>query len=172
MILSSPIGLILKNTVTHRHNKKTGFVKANYFRERLDAELERAASFDQDLSLILISFGSERLHDQKLLELSTLIHNYFSFHDLAFEYKNNSIACVAPDEDIDSTAKLSAELKIAAEGKGYSFSIGIASRNGRILTPDTIISEAEAALQRVNRAEGDSIVAYRIDPEKYRDAQA
>ncbi|MBN1523349.1 MAG: hypothetical protein JW904_02595 [Spirochaetales bacterium] len=152
------------------YNKNTGFVKAMFFRERLGAELERAASFDQDLSLVFISLNLGQVHDDQLMALSSVVHNFFTFHDLSFEYGNNIIACIVPDEDIDLATKTCGEFKNAGNTKGFATSIGIASRNGRILSPDSLIGEAEAALKKAMNAGENKIVAFRIDPEKYRNA--
>jgi hypothetical protein len=47
--------------------------------------------------------------------------------------------------------------------------VGISSRAGRKVTAERLINEAETALLKARTEKDHSVVAFRADPEKYRD---
>jgi hypothetical protein len=150
----------------------------NYLEARLDAELQRSASFEQDLSLLLIRY--ENLHGEPSPEYKALadtIAEFFSFRDLAFERSDDGFAVILPNIDIDHALRMSEEFVKKLDSRMESFRgehgtlpvfLGLSSRTGRLVDSSRMMQEAIASLEKA-RTEGDSrIVAFRPDPEKYR----
>jgi hypothetical protein len=127
---------------------------------RLDLELERAASFNQDLSVILFS-NTEKTADR--------IREYHTFKDLLFTFGDGGIGVIELNRDLDTTLSRTEELVIECIEKtgGRTLRAGIASRNGRLISAKRLLGEAEKALAKTDAEK--NIVAFRSDPEKYRE---
>ncbi|RPJ07935.1 MAG: GGDEF domain-containing protein [Spirochaetaceae bacterium] len=156
------------------YNEDTGLVKPVFLKERLQAEIERSAQFDEDLSLVVVGVAGQEYSSEVLKKLANIVHNHFTFHDLAFEYSGtrNRIGCavLAPDVDLDKTSRTCALFQADCRKLGLETAIGISSRNGRIISPDSMLEEAQAAQEKalVGGAGSNKIVAFRSDPDKYR----
>ncbi len=161
---------------------RTGLVWGEYMEERLRFELERAASFDQDLVLALISpdplrrrppsvrpAAAERIHRG----LAQRVLGRYPLRDLVFEWKDYTIGLIVPDKSLDqAVTDLDAfrkSVKDAAWEDGpVTVSIGLSSRNGRLIDQGVLLREALAALARASREGGNSLIAFRADPDKFR----
>lgn len=148
----------------------TGLGWREHLDQRLKFELERAASFDQDLVLVIMALddygpaGSRDVYG----EAAGAIRRSFPYQDLTFEYGPGSFALILPDQDIDGTIG-SIERFRKSLPAGLSVCSGVSSRNGRLVSGKTLLTEAERALEKA-RADGrGSIVAFRADPQMYRD---
>ena len=142
-----------------------------YFPERLDNELRRAASFDQDLVLAFLRCKTGRNH-KNFINLAEKVRNYFSFHDLLFEYSDDIIAIILPNNDIDEgithLSEFQKGLVFSGDKCDFSISAGLSSRNGRLISHDRIINEALSALKKAESEHDTPIVGFRPDPGKYR----
>ncbi len=130
------------------------------FIQRLGKELERAASFNQDLTLLVFrpGFGME-----------SSIREAFEYDDLMFNLDNGNLAVIEMNKDLDTVLAATEDLirRIISYADTRETRAGIASRNGRLLEPDRLIKEALAALERTT--EDTNIVAFRSNPERYRE---
>ncbi len=140
---------------------------------KLSSELKRAASFDQDLVLVLIDVDTDFLnnHRDSFLEL---LHETFSYSDLIFQYSDSGFALILPNEDVDSgiTHIRDFDQEAAKEFDTlnlYPFHYGLSSRNGRLIGGQTLYHEAEAALKKSKGDPAAHIIGFRPDPAKYRD---
>ena len=137
-----------------------GAVPRSKMIERLDKELERAASFNQDLSLLLFNPGGASENQ---------IRDSFNFEDLVFVLDDGKIAVIEINKDLDTVLSFTEDLvrSLIENLKNRRTRAGIASRNGRLISAERLFSEALGAL---NRTDGEkNIVAFRSDPEKYRE---
>lgn len=159
------------------YSPSSGLCWRQHLPPRLGAELERAASFDQDLTLLLASIsasqtGSATRHNYRQLGALTL--ETFPFKDLAFEYDRNTIAVILPDKDLDQAlreaTRFQKKLSAAswASGRSGSASIGLTARSGRLISPARLLTEAARALKRAETQGPNQTVAFRADPERYR----
>jgi len=149
----------------------------SYLADRLEAEISRSASFEQDLSFLLISFEGTAPEKPEYRATAATIAEFFSFKDLAFERGPDGFAVILPNIDADHALRMADEFlkklseKLAAAGAPLDtlpVFMGISSRSGRLVDSTRIGKEAEAALKKA-REEGDShIVAFKPDPDKYR----
>ena len=133
---------------------------ADGFLDRLESELERAASFNQDLSVLLFSLDGESGDSLK---------SSFAFPDLVFTLDGGGIAVIEINKDLDASLAFAENLvrdHIEYEGR-RTMRAGIASRNGRLISARRLMTEAEGALRKTDAEK--NIVAFRSDPEKYRE---
>lgn len=126
--------------------------------KRLQLELERAASFHQDLSLTVFSdLGDD-----------SGIQDSFINQDLIFSLDNGRLGVIEINKNLDETLAGTEDIlrgRIQAAGN-RSARAGIASRNGRLISAENLWNEAETALLKTD--ESNNIAAFRADPEKYR----
>ncbi len=147
----------------------TGLGWKEHLDQRLKFELERAASFDQDLVLVVMAlddFDPSGPRDV-YAEAAAAVRRAFRFQDLTFEHGPGSFALLLPDQDIDGGIESVQRFRRGLPA-GVSLCSGLSSRNGRLVSGKTLLTEAERALEKA-RAEGPGrIVAFRADAEKYR----
>lgn len=150
----------------------TGLGWGNYLEKRLSFELRRAASFDQDLSLLLIkSFEFDRT-SAGYAALAKALLKKFSFQDLIFEYGEKGFSVILPNADLDLAMREAEDFiskncaKLSMDR--CSFTVGLSSRNGRLVNGTRIITEASQALRKAESDKDHRIIAFRSDPEKYR----
>jgi GGDEF domain-containing protein len=156
---------------------RTGLVWAEYLEPRLKAELERAASSDQDLSLAYLRID-EPFADGRLpltyLEIARLLTQSFPLHDLIFEKGDDSYAIVVPDSGVDAAVRLLEDFRgklasSALEGMRRTVSIGVSSRGGRLIDASILREEAEAALAKASREGGNQVIGFRADAARFRE---
>lgn len=156
------------------YSPDTGLVWEEYLEERLSAELKRAASFDQDLVLLLGCSDGLKRSDPFYAELARMAQEFFNFQDLCFEYGDGGIGIIIPNVDIDDgierveSFKHRIDRRLASQDPAERFFSGLSARNGRLISGKRIIREAKSALRRA-QLESTSIIAFRVDPEKYRE---
>ncbi len=141
-----------------------------YLEERLNTELKRAASFDQDLVLMLISVPWARRGTQEYVAVAEMVREYFAFRDLCFEYGEIAFGAIVPNVELDQGMEKAQEFReilLPRAAKDTTPSIGLSARNGRLMSGMRLIREADRALVHA-RDDDDGIVAFRVDPEKYR----
>jgi GGDEF domain-containing protein len=146
---------------------------------RLEHELERSASFDQDLSLLLLALDPRKpAAGYNYRQLAQQVMSGFPFKDLCFEYDSRSVAVILPDKDLAQALKEAREFQkrlssVTWSGGGrVAVSLGLSARNGRLINATRLLVETSKALQRAEADGGGRIVAFQADPEKYRAALA
>jgi hypothetical protein len=149
------------------YNPDTGLGWESFLEERLGLELERSASFDQDLVLMMIKNESDNSSDMdKILKI---IKEVYTYHDLIFEAGKDSLALIEPNKDLDEAIidvqslfkRMEQEMDIS------SLNCGLSSRNGRLITGKRLIKEADTSLNKSD--DENPIVGFRSDPEKFRE---
>lgn len=149
----------------------------SYLADRLEAEISRSASFEQDLSFLLVSFEGTAPERPEYRATAATIAEFFSFKDLAFERGPDGFAVILPNIDADHALrmadeflkKLSTRLAAGDAPLGYlPVFMGISSRSGRLVDSARIGKEAEAALKKAREEHDSHIVAFKPDPDKYR----
>jgi hypothetical protein len=151
----------------------TQLVRERFFLPRLESELKRAASFDQDLTLLLLR-SSAQISLKTFAAVADATKSFFSFHDLIFELPEYTVAVVLPNTDLDGGVGQGREfqkslLKDARFAAGTDIRMGLSARNGRLVEAQRVYEEACAALRKAEHdAENPSIIGFRPDPNKYR----
>ena len=148
-----------------------------YLEDRLDAELSRSASFEQDLSLLVLCYDDLGPDDPAYARIGSAIKDFFSFRDLAFEKNGDGFSVILPNVDSSHAIRMAEEffkkLSFLAEGDFAELELmpiymGISSRAGRLVDAKRLVEEASAALDRARYEKDTHIVGFRPDPDKYR----
>jgi GGDEF domain-containing protein len=165
---ASPAGL---------YSPASGLGWAEYMKERLNAEISRSASFEQDLSLLAIAYDGLSSQDRSYGEIGKAIREFFSFRDLAFERGDDGFAVILPNIDSSHAIRMAEEffkkLVFLADGDYAELDLlplymGISSRAGRLVDGARLSDEASSAIERAHYEKDSHIVAFRPDPDKYR----
>ncbi|MDR2134021.1 MAG: hypothetical protein LBP27_02850 [Treponema sp.] len=147
-----------------------------YTTDRLESELHRCASNEQDLVFISMEFKNSRDLDTGFYnQLAEDTVNFFTLRDLIFERGERGIAVIFPNIDLDTGFAKCEEFhnRILSKYSGILRSktdlcVGLSSRSGRLIDAERLIFEASEALERALSDPVSHIVAFRSDPEKYR----
>jgi GGDEF domain-containing protein len=160
---------------------QTGLVWKAHLSQRLGHELERAAASDQDLALLLAALDpavTRSALSYDLRQLAAQALSSFPFKDLAFEYDERTCAIILPDMDLRQALKQAGALqkRLAqaawAGGQQVPVSMGLAARNGRLISATRLLLEAAKSLEQAEKSGPGSIMAFQADPQKYRDSLA
>lgn len=155
-------------------NTKTGFCNQSYLVTRLESELSRASSSELDLSLILIRIPDINFEEPYGVSICNKILDLFHYKDIIFEYKNDGIAIICNGSDIDKAMETAEIIHteicsiLNASDINTKPVIGIASRTLRFISGERLIVEAEQALLHAKDDPESPIIAFRVNPEKYR----
>jgi hypothetical protein len=154
----------------------------SYTNDRLSAELHRCSSFEQDLVFLAMELTSREKVSDSLYSLFTdEAANLFSLRDLIFGKGDNGIAIIMPNADLDEGisrserfhSRIISKLRELSGSRGgvpeIELNIGLSSRSGRLIEADRLILEANSALEKAIADPVTYIVAFRSDPEKYRE---
>jgi len=159
--LSAPVGT--------DPDHESGLMSSEYLFMRLESELKRAASFDQDLTIAMIAFdGLDPILN--LEEVSPEIRQFFVFRDLCYEYGPEQVCLLLPNTELDDGIRTVRDFRKQLERKFPHIVAwgGLSSRSGRLIDPELLITEAESALQKSRQDSERSVFGFRADPEKYR----
>jgi hypothetical protein len=148
-----------------------------YTQDRLASELHRCAASEQDLVVLLFECGEGVNCDGGVYKkLADETVKFFNLHDLSFECGDRGITVIIPNADLDHGILKAEEfhsriLKACPETfhAKSDFLAGISSRAGRLIEADRLIMEASKALSKAKQEQGSPIIAFRSDPEKYRE---
>ncbi|MDR3167381.1 MAG: hypothetical protein LBT93_05510 [Treponema sp.] len=147
-----------------------------YTGDRLNSELHRCASFEQDLVLILTEFKGKDIPDQNFYkDFAGEAVAFFTLRDLIFEWGDLGIAVIIPNMDLDQgllkaeefRGRILKNLPELSEAKN-DLCLGLSSRAGRLIDAERLLLEAAQALKRALKDPASPIVAFKSDPEKYR----
>ena len=137
--------------------------------EELTTAITETAVAEEDLTLMLIH-AADISHNQQIIHLlrATLdrIHKIFIFNKDTL----GVIIFYAPlDQAMQIASSLYDEIHvILEEPTKKSFGIGFTTRAGRLLPAPRMIEEAAAAIAKATEEGSDPIVAFRVNPDKYR----
>jgi hypothetical protein len=147
-----------------------------YTTDRLESELHRCASNEQDLVFIAIEFKNSGRPDKSFYNrLAEDTVNFFTLRDLIFEKGERGISVIFPNIDLDAGFAKSEEYHNRILKKytdiltsKTDLCMGLSSRSGRLIDAERLMFEAEEALERALVDPVSPIVAFKSDPEKYR----
>jgi len=153
----------------------TGLGWEAYLSERLEAELVRAASSEQDLALIVLRVPSLAHTDLISRKIAEELLEVFRFRDMVFEFGSNGFAGILQNVNLDQAMKAADDLYSRIDGvlmdNGFTgqMTIGITTRTARLLPASRMIEEAVGAAQKALEEPNLPIVAFRANPDKYRE---
>ena len=141
---------------------------------RLESELVRAASSEQDLALAIIKVPGMTKESDYYGNICQVLQNFFQYKDFIFEYGEDGFAAIMQHSDIDTAMQnaevLHTDIASALQSTGQSAKplIGISSRSLRLISAERLKNEAEQALVHASDDPNSPIIAFRVNPEKYR----
>lgn len=152
----------------------TGLSWESYLEPRLDAELVRAASSEQDLSLIYIR-SIDLVHNHPCSkQIANLLLEYFNFRDLLFEFGKDGYICILQDRDLLKSLGICEKLYkdltsiLGQFGLSTQLVIGISARSLRLTNGIRLVKEAMQAIDKAIEEPEMPIVAFRVNAERYR----
>ncbi|HAK47391.1 MAG TPA: hypothetical protein DCO79_15910 [Spirochaeta sp.] len=161
-----------EGSLSGMYSERSGLVWEHFLSEKLDAELKRAASFDQDSCLAFISIASQSGFIP-YRNISELIIEHFPYKDLAFESGEDTFCVIIPEKDIDEgqieVEKFKKNLLARFHDSSYRVYAGLTSRNSRLLSEKRMIQEARAALNKAEEEKQSTTISFRTDLNKYRE---
>jgi len=170
-------GLLPEVDAKNLFSPETGLGWKDHLPQRLKFELDRAAAFDQDLTLALITIDSlAQMANprQTYARAARMLLEEFTFQDLIFEYGMGSYAVILPDTDVvkgvENWESFQSRLSKSKQFESrLGLSVGLSSRNGRLLNGATLLAEASNALKRALTDPDNAIIAFKADAQKYRE---
>lgn len=154
---------------------ETGMGWEQYLAERLDAELVRAASSEQDLALVIVRIAGLLHSDASSKSIADKLLETFRFRDMVFEFGTNGFAGILQNASLDEAMKTAESLYAGIDSilMDTSFegqiTIGITTRTARLLPASRMIEEASSAARKAEEEPSLPIVAFRANPDKYRE---
>jgi hypothetical protein len=143
-----------------------------YTKDRLESELHRCASFEQDLTVIIAAFsGKDKLSGEQYGQFAGMAVSFFNLRDLIFEMGDRGITVILPNTDVEqgfARAEDFYNYLIPAFRGLPDFRIGMSSRSGRLVDSGRLYFEAEESLNKALRDPVSPVIAFKSDPEKYR----
>jgi hypothetical protein len=139
--------------------------------DKLEEELRRSVSFAQDLVLIAVEIQPAGDGEYQLLAEEAL--DFFVLQPLIFEHSDKGFFAIVPDSTIDDGFAKATEFRAYFFDKypdlqqKISLNAGVSSRSDREISVDRLLIEAGAALEKAT--ESSPVVAFRVDPEKYKE---
>ncbi len=139
----------------------------------MDELLTQAAAEEQDITVLIIKISGLNKEDEIAVKFQEEIRSKFFQHGLLYNFTEDSYAVIIKNTDLDA-AMVSAEelrdrlLSIASDNSFTTeITMGISSRSVRIISAERLITEADKAREHSD-AES-PIIAFRVNPEKYRE---
>jgi|GEM_PF-1201569 hypothetical protein len=155
-------------------SKRTGFSWEQYMLPRLDSELIRSASGGTDLALFTIRVENLDWSSGAGNEISNVILQTGKYQDMLFEYGTDGCTVILPDTDIDQSLQAADELYTAISTilenwqETLKIGIGISARSLRMISGERLANESSEALKHAFADNTSPIVAFKVNPEKYR----
>lgn len=149
--------------------QETGVSREEYLNEKLEFELGRATSSEQDLSLIIFMLKDV---DKKLLkEVADILLHRFKFRDMVFHFSETGFAVIYHDANLEKSMQEAenAYIDILQILSRKEIGIGITTRSSRLVSAKRLIDEASSAVTKSFENSNSPIVAFRPDPQAYRD---
>jgi GGDEF domain-containing protein len=156
------------------YSPRTGLGWEEYTRERLDSELHRCSSTENDLTLLLMEF-TDAIEERIFIQTAKEASSFFAGKDLIFEHGEMGFAVILPGAGFEAAIAKSEKfyqriMKRFPNSymKACGLCIGLSSRSGRLLNTDRLILEASEALKKAKSDTKTKIIAFKSDLEKYR----
>jgi len=148
-----------------------------YTLERLASELHRCAASEQDLIIMLMECAASVNCDERLYKkIADEAIDLFNLKDLTFEYGKRGFTVIIPNESLEEGILKANEFheriyKTCFDSfqKTNDFIIGISSRSGRLVEAHKLLHEAARALEKARGEPQSPVIAFKSDPEKYRE---
>ena len=138
----------------------------------LEEELIHSASQEQDLSLIIVRIAGIPNDDTNSPQ-AACIKNCVNNRGSAYRYGKDAYALLIKalklDDALQDAESLLERLAASLRDQGLpAITIGISSRTERLISADRLLTEASEAQKHASDDMTSPIIAFRVNPEKYR----
>ena len=148
-----------------------------YTADRLESELHRCASAEQDLVFIVMEIRDLGFQgDDFYKQFAEDAARFFTLRDLIFEKGEQGVTVIYPNIYLETGFAKTDEFHNLVMDKYPAYfkakndlCIGLSSRAGRLIDAGQLMFEAGEALDRALSDPVSHIVAFKSDPDKYRD---
>lgn len=156
-------------TVEQKHSDNLKISLEGDLTERLEFELTRATSSEQDLGLIF--FILKDVDQKALTKISNFLLRRFKFREMIFKFTETGFAVILYDANLEKSMQEAENayvdiLQIVTKEK---IGIGITTRSARLVSAKRLIDEASTAVGKSFKSTTSAIVAFRPDPQAYRE---
>ena len=148
----------------------------SYTKERLESELHRCASQEEDLVYIMMESRKAKMEETEFRKLINECTGFFALPDMIFEKGEQGLALIIPALNVDQGFAKSEDFRSKVtglisdnSGNPADICIGLSSRSGRLVEAERLILETKEALTRAKNDSQSPVIAFKSDPEKYRD---
>ncbi|MDR1931133.1 MAG: hypothetical protein LBQ44_10980, partial [Treponema sp.] len=146
-----------------------------YTKDRLASEIHRCAASEQDLTVLLAEWDEKVDCTEELFNsFAAEAVKFFNLKDLTFVKGKKGLSVIIPGADLKQGIRKAEEfhsriIKALGDTSGVreGLRVGISSRSGRLIDAERLLFEAANALAKTSPPS--PIVAFKSDPEKYRD---
>ena len=144
------------------------------FRINLEEELIHASGNETDLSVIIIRIQSLNKDEEILQQLIDDFNQASENKGKLYNYNSDSFGIILTDTPLDDGMKVTDSIynivnsTLTKNGLDCSITIGISSRTGRLISGERLITEAEQAQKHAEEDSTSPVIAFRVNPEKYR----
>ena len=149
----------------------SGFMREPLLEPKLDIILDEAAASQNDVTLAIIQITDLDYTGEPAQRIYAVLEQYFEKKENIFEYGDDCFAGIFIDKNTDdalaAVEQMHADI-ITAGGSDMQVCIGLSSRSMRLISSQRIIIEAAEALRHAQNDPESPIIAFRVDPEKYR----
>jgi GGDEF domain-containing protein len=153
------------------YSPRSGLCWEDFLPDRLTNELKRSASFEQELTLALVSCSS--IESSMYRKLAEQFSKVFPMRDMTFEYGASGFAVILPNTSlftaIEQMREFVSNAEISGKKCGRKLAAGLSSRSGRLISGSILIKEASVSLKRAHKDGDANIAGFRPDPGKFRD---
>jgi hypothetical protein len=168
-------GISAKTEPQGLYSPKSGIGWESYMLDRLASQIHRCAASEQDLVVALFECGESIAWDDECYKkFAGEAVQFFNLKDLTFEKGSRGISVIIPNTDLDrgiaGAEEFHARVLKTLPGSFTAKSdlrAGLSSRSGRLIDADRLFFEASSALEKAKG--GQPIVAFKSNPEKYRE---
>ncbi|MBI2932779.1 MAG: diguanylate cyclase [Planctomycetes bacterium] len=183
--LSSVLGLLVENLHLYETvrlqsivDALTGSYNRRFFDQRLADEIQRAARYGRDLSLMLIDLDrfkeindtmSHKQGDFVLVETAKLFRNHTREVDFVCRIGGDEFAIIMPETSYESALQKGEQLRLEVAERAFegvlepgrpvklSLSIGVTAFTGDVRTSDDMLRVADESLYAAKRAGRDTV---------------
>ncbi len=198
--LSNVIGLLVENLHLYDRVKRqsivdhlTGVFNRRYFDQKLFEELNRAARYNRELSLVLLDVDhfkqindkmSYRQGDQVLIETAKMFRSYTREVDMVCRYGGDEFAILMPETSYEHALGKAENLRQVIRAAEFTntqepdkplrltLSIGVTAWHPEIKSGDELLRAVDEALHTVKRSGRDAVCGNFRGPKPHDKSQA
>lgn len=164
------------DTDSKEEESAQGFIiPETHINSTLEEELVKSAEKNDDLTLLIVKIDGLARAEKETEDISRILREILSADSQVFEYGDYSYAVLLKSTKLDDALSTAEELhsritdSLKSSGAVNSVTVGISSRTGRTLSGERLLTEAAQAQKHAETEPDSPIIAFRVNPEKYKE---